>query len=89
MKQDKPKLRKYLESEIMREGHMSLDMAHAIAKEWGQKEASVERILRKSMSSEIITLYNQKGHITGYVPKELPQPASKPIPELELTPKLL
>jgi hypothetical protein len=44
-----------------------LSTIHKLAEERGHKQSYAERQLRPSESPEVITMYNAKGHVAGYV----------------------
>ena len=67
----KPSLKKYLQTEIMREGYITLDRAYGIAASFGHKQKTVERRLNPSESPMIETCYNEKNHIIGYRHKRI------------------
>lgn len=62
----KVSLKKKLHSALRSAGSISLDQAHAIASTWGYKQSTAERELRQSNSPKVKTIYNHKGHTTGY-----------------------
>lgn len=46
---------------------VSLDRIHALAEKHGSKQSAAERRLRPSAApADIMTLYNDKRHVTGY-----------------------
>ena len=66
MDNKKPALKKYLITEIMKQGYLTLEQVHAIAESLGHKESTAERRLRESESPLIEAVRNEKGYIQGY-----------------------
>jgi hypothetical protein len=63
----KAKLHSLIRSNSKRGRTTTLNAIHKLADENGKKESTAERMLRSSESPEVITIYNGKGYVTGYL----------------------
>lgn len=63
-------LKKYILNEIKKEGFISRDKVWMISKTFGHTDATVERVLRPSMSPMIEAVLNENGTISGYKIKD-------------------
>ena len=59
-------LRKILNDKIKRNGYISINNVHQLAKDCNHKESCAERELRPSRSPNVEALRNEKGHNIGY-----------------------
>lgn len=55
-----------LNSLIQKRGYVPLNEIYAYANEMGYKQKTAERTLNPSLNTEVITVKDKKGQITGY-----------------------
>jgi hypothetical protein len=63
----KAKLHSLIRSNSKRGRTTTLNAIHKLADQEGRKESYAERELRLSKSPEVITIYNGKGYVVGYL----------------------
>jgi hypothetical protein len=67
----KAKLHSLIRSNSKRGRTTTLNAIHKLAEKEGKKQSTAERLLRKSKDDksqfEVITIYNGKGNVIGYV----------------------
>lgn len=59
-------LKTKLNQAIADQGFITLDQAYKIGADLNHKQKTVERTLNPSLNSEVSTVKNEKGQITGY-----------------------